>query len=46
MDWHAAYAAKMSIAADAILENVLTRTGVKTESVPLIKGLATALSVI
>ena len=37
MDWHAAYAARMNIVADVIREDVLTRTGAKTENVLLRK---------
>lgn len=45
MDWHVAYAMRMSIAVDAIQENVQIRTGVKTEGVPLRIIVDTATSV-
>ena len=43
-DWHVVYAVRMNIAADAIRENVRTRTGAKTENVLLRKIIHIAIS--
>ena len=45
MDLHAVYAARMNIVVDVIRENALTRTGAKTENVPLRKNIHIVMNV-